>query len=116
MSKGGFWGGGVLRSTVLEVWRRTVGIFQRFAVGVAGQSGPIIRQENSSTFARPTDDFKTVEVELRGGIAEFEQFTKAMRIGDRVRAFCTDGVIEAQKVSQTRFKVIYEVPTTGPIH
>jgi len=116
MSKGAIRGGGVvLRLMVLEVWQRTVSVFQRFAVGVVGQSDTL-RKANSSAVARPTSDFKTVEVELRGGIAEFEQFTKAMRIGDRVRAFCTDGVIEAQKVSATRFKVIYEVQTTGPIH
>jgi hypothetical protein len=32
-----------------------------------------------------------------------------MRIGDRVRAYCDDGVIEAEKVSQTRFKLIYNL-------
>jgi hypothetical protein len=114
MSKGGIWGSGVLLSTVLEGWERAVRVFRRFAVGIAGQSRTI-RQENSSAVARPTNDFKMVRVDLRGGIAEFEKFTKAMRIGDRVRAFCDDGVIEAEKVSQTRFKLIYSVETTGPI-
>jgi hypothetical protein len=67
------------------------------------------RRENSSAVARPTNDFKTVQIDLGGGIAEFEEFTKAMRIGDRVRAYCDDGVIEAEKVSQTRFKLIYNL-------
>src|SRR5262245_2887556 len=115
MSKGGIWGSVVLLSMVLEGWERTVRVFRRFAVGVVGQSRTT-RQENSFAVARPTNDFKTVQVDLRGGIAEFEKFTKAMCIGDRVRAFCDDGVIEAEKVSQTRFKLIYILQTTGPIH
>jgi hypothetical protein len=100
---------------VLEGWQRTVRVFRRFAAGVVGQSRTI-RQENTFAVARPTNDFKTVQVDLRGGIAEFEKFIKAMRIGDRVRAFCDDGVIEAEKVSQTRFKLIYSLETTGLIH
>ena len=115
MSKVGFWGSTVLRSTVLEVWERTVRVFRRFAVGVVGQSRTL-RQANSFAMARSTNDFQTVQIDLRGGIDEFGRFTKAMRIGDRVRAFCVDGVIEAEKVSRTRFKLIYKVETTGPIH
>ena len=120
MSKGGIWGRGVLLSTVLECWEKAVRVFRRFAVGVVGQSRTI-KQENSFAVARPTNEtvhveFKTVQVDLRGGMAEFEKITKAMCIGDRVRAFCVDGVIEAEKVSQTRFKVIYNLETTGLIH
>jgi hypothetical protein len=112
MSKGGIWGSGVLLSALLEGWERTVRVCRRFAVRVVDQS----RQEKGSAVARPTSDFKTVQIDLGGGIAELGEFTKAMRIGDRIRAFCDDGVIEAEKVSQTRFKLIHSVETTGPIH
>ena len=115
MSKRRIWGSGVLLSTVLEAWEKTVRVYRRFSVRVVDQSRTN-RRENSSAVARPTNDFKTVPIDLGGGIAEFEEFTKAMRIGDRVRAFCDDGVIEAEKVSQTRFKLIYNLETTGPIH
>ena len=116
MSKRGTWGSGVLLSAVLEGWERTVRVCRRFAVWVVDQSRTI-RQENSFAVARPTNEFKTVQIDLGGGgIAEFKEFTKAMRIGDRVRACCDDGVIEAEKVSQTRFKLIYNLETTGPIH
>jgi hypothetical protein len=115
MSKGGIWGSGVLLSVLLEGWERTVRVYRRFAVRFVDQSRTI-RQENSFAVARPTNDFKTVQIDLGGGIAKFEEFSKAMRIGDRIRAFCNDGVIEAEKVSQTRFKLIYKVDTTGPIH
>ena len=120
MSKGGIWGSGVLLSTVLECWERAVRVVRRFAAGVVGQSRAM-RHENSFAVAQTSSEtiqveFKTVQVDLRGGIAEFEKVTKAMCIGDRVRAFCADGVIEAEKVSQTRFKVIYDLETTGLIH
>jgi hypothetical protein len=115
MSKGGIWGKGVLLSAVLQGWERTLRVYRRFAVRVVDQSRRI-RQENSFAVVRPTNDFKTVKINLGGGIAEFEEFTKAMRIGDRIRAFCDDGMIEAEKISQTRFKLIHSVETTGPIH
>ena len=97
------------------IWGSAVRVFRRFAVRFVGQSRAI-RQENRFAVARPTNGFRTVHVDLGGGIADFEKFTKAMRIGDRVRAFCEDGVIEAEKISQTRFKLIYKVETTGSIH
>ena len=116
MSRGsGLWGSGELLSELLDWWKRTVGGYRRFAGRIADQSRTI-RQENYFGVARRTnDDFRTVQVDLHGGDAELKEFTKAMRIGDRIRAFCNDGVIEAEKVSQTRFKLIYEVKTTGLI-
>lgn len=56
---------------------------------------------------------KTVQVDLAGGLVELKKITEVMRIGDRIRAFCDDGVIEAEKISPTRFKLIYAVETTG---
>jgi hypothetical protein len=113
MSKGGIWDPGALLSAMLEGWERAVHVFRRFAVRVADQSHT---QENSFAVARANSDFKTVEINLGGGIDKFEEFTKAMRVGDRIRAICDDGVIEAEKVSQTRFKLIHNVETTGPVH
>ena len=115
MSKGRIWGSSVLLSAVLEGWERTVRVYRRLAVRVVDQSRTI-RQENFVAVRRPANDFKTVQIDLGGGIAEFEEFTKAMRIGDRIRAFCNDGMIEAEKVSQTRFKLIHSIEATGTIH
>jgi hypothetical protein len=56
---------------------------------------------------------KMVQLDFAGGLVELKKFTEVMRIGDRIRAFCDDGVIEAEKISPTRFKVIYAVETTG---
>ena len=57
---------------------------------------------------------ETVQVDFAGGLVGFKEFAEALRVGDRIRAFCDDGVIEAEKISPTRFKLIYAVDTTGP--
>src|SRR5215510_7850833 len=66
MSKGGIWGGGVLLSAVLEGWERTVRVCRRLAVRVVNRL-LTIRQENSFAVARPTNHFKTVQIDLGGG-------------------------------------------------
>ena len=40
------------------------------------------------------------------GPMELEKFIKILGIGDRIRVFCDDGVLVAEKVSQTQFKLI----------
>ena len=61
------------------------------------------------------NDRKRVQVDIDGGIVEFNEFIKSLQVGDRVRAFCDDGVIEAEKISATRFKLIYAVETSESI-
>jgi len=38
---------------------------------------------------------------------ELEELIKVLRIGERIRVFCDDGVIVAEKISQTQFKLIH---------
>lgn len=38
---------------------------------------------------------------------ELEEFIKVLGIGDRIRVFCDDGVLVAEKVSQTQFRLIH---------
>jgi hypothetical protein len=58
---------------------------------------------------------KTVQLDFSGGLVEFKKLAKELQVGDRIRAFCDDGVIEAEKISPTQFKLIYALETTGPI-
>jgi len=37
---------------------------------------------------------------------ELEEFIQILRIGDRIRVLCDDGVVVAEKISQTQFKLI----------
>jgi hypothetical protein len=38
---------------------------------------------------------------------EFEEVVKALNIGDRIRVLCDDGVVVAEKISQTQFELIH---------
>lgn len=51
----------------------------------------------------------------RQGI-ELKEFINIMRIGDRIRVFCDDGVLVAEKISHTQFKLIDCQRVSGLIH
>jgi hypothetical protein len=38
---------------------------------------------------------------------ELEEVVKVLNIGDRIRVLCDDGVIVAEKISQTQFELIH---------
>jgi hypothetical protein len=106
--KRGIWGFGSPLSRVRDWCKRTTGRYSRFAgAGDLRMAG----RENRSEVVRPI-----VHVDFDGGLVEFKQFIQVLRIGDRVRVFCDDGVIEAEKISPKLFKLIYVVETTGSIH
>jgi hypothetical protein len=115
MSKGTrIWRRGRL-SAVLDWWKSTVSRYGRFAGGSADQSRTISQQDTFEN-ASSAHELKMVKIGPDSLEAEFREFTEAMRVGDRIRTFCDDGVIEAEKVSQTQFKLVYLVETTGSIH
>ena len=97
-----------------DCFKSTADRYWRLAGGI-GRRSQIVGRENKFEVARPRNASKTVQVDLAGGLEEFKEFIKALRIGDRVRAFCDDGIIEAEKISPTRFKLIYSVETTESI-
>lgn len=104
-----------LLSAMLDWCKRIAGIYWQFASGIAARSRNLGR-ENRFEVARPLNESKMLRVEFDEGLARITEFTEVMRIGDRIRAFCNDGVIEAEKISPTRFKVIYAVETAKSIH
>ena len=48
--------------------------------------------------------------------AEFEEVVKVLNIGDRIRVLCDDGVVVAEKVSQTQFVLIHCQMTSDSVH
>lgn len=97
---------------VLHWCQRTTGRYRRFAS--AGQLRMVGREDGLET-ARSINDSKRLHSDFDRGLIEFKQFIEVLRIGDCVRVFCDDGVIEAEKISPQRFKLIYAVETTGSI-
>jgi hypothetical protein len=58
----------------------------------------------------------TLQIELCGGQIELKELTEVLRIGDRIRLFCNDGVLVAEKVSHTQLKVIQSQGLAELIH
>ena len=47
-----------------------------------------------------------LHADLAGECVELREFIKILNIGDRIRVLCDDGLLVAEKVSETQFKVI----------
>jgi hypothetical protein len=59
---------------------------------------------------------RPVHVDFIGNSVELGQLALALRIGDRVRVHCNDGLLVAEKVSETQFKLLDSKPTADLIH
>lgn len=112
--KHGIWGSGLLLSGMLDWCKRTAGKYWRFTSGIRSRSR-MVGPKDTFGVARPGNASETVRIDFVTGLVEFKKFAEVMPIGDRIRAFCDDGVLEAEKISPTRFKVIYAVETTRSI-
>jgi hypothetical protein len=47
---------------------------------------------------------------------ELEEAVKVLNIGDRIRVLCDDGVVVAEKVSETQFELIHYQMISDSIH
>jgi hypothetical protein len=65
------------------------------------------RQENRFEIARTTNNGQPFQLDFSSERVELKEFAKTLNIGDRIRMFCDDGVLVAEKISQTQFKVLY---------
>jgi len=81
---------------------------ERTAVGLR-----MTRQEEESQIAK---DMQPVHVDFIGNSIELGQLVDALRIGDRVRVLCNDGVLVAEKISETEVRLIDSKPTAELIH
>jgi len=48
----------------------------------------------------------SLQVDFCGERIELKEFIKLLRIGERIRVFCDDGVFVAEKISETQFELI----------
>jgi len=55
------------------------------------------RRRDQFDVARPADEERI----------ELEEFIKILNIGDRIRVLCDDGLLVAEKVSETQFELIH---------
>ena len=113
--KSGIWEVSLPLSAVLDWCKRAADRFRLFAGRIAGQSR-VVGQENQSEVARAMNVIPPVHVDLAGKSVELGELTKALRIGDRVRVFCDDGILVAEKISETQFELIQAEPMAQLVH
>jgi len=63
-----------------------------------------------------TNGQDALRVNLREDRMEFDEFLKSLSIGDRIRVLCDDGVLVAEKVSQTQFELVNSQVLSRFIH
>ena len=102
-------------SAVLDWCKRTAGKYRRFAGSIADQLR-MVGRENQFEVARVMNGIHTLHVDCAGRRVEFSEFIKVLSIGDRIRVLCDDGVLVAEKISQTQFKLIHAETTTDLVH
>ena len=96
-------------SSALAWWKRTAGRYWRFAASTLDG-----RQENQFEIVR-TNNNEPFQLDASEPV-ELKEFAKTLNIGDRIRIFCDDGVLMAEKISQTQFKVLYSETMSERVH
>jgi len=98
-------------SAALGWWKRTAGRYWRFAASIMDG-----RQENQFEIAQTTNNSQPLQLDFALERVELKEFAKTLNIGDRIRMFCDDGVLVAEKISQTQFKVLYSETMSERVH
>jgi hypothetical protein len=59
---------------------------------------------------------QALHADFCGKRVELGEFIKVMSIGDRLRVLCDDGLLVAEKTSETQFKLIHAETMTELVH
>jgi hypothetical protein len=114
-TKRGIWAVGLPLSVVLDWCKRTVGRYGRVAGRIADQSR-WVGKENQFEAARVMNLSHPLHADLAEECVELKEFTKILSVGDRIRVLCDDGVLVAEKISETQFKVIHAEMMAELVH
>jgi len=114
-TKRGIWAVGLTLSVVRDWCKRTAGRYRRVASGNADESR-LVGRENQFAGARVINVSHPLPVDFAGKRIELREFMKVLSIGDRVRVFCDDGVVVAEKISKTQFKLIHTEMMAESVH
>ena len=113
--KHGIWAVGVPLSAVLDLCKRTADRCRRFAGRITDQFR-MAGRENQLEVARVVNVSHPLHVDFAGESVALTEFIKTLSIGDRIRVFCDDGVVVAEKISQTQFKEIHVEMMADLVH
>jgi hypothetical protein len=73
-------------------------------------------RRDPSEVALPTNIGQGIEVDFCGKRIELRKLTRLLSVGDRIRILCDDGVLVAEKVSPTQFKLIQSQTAGELVH
>lgn len=106
MSKGrGIWGISLPLAAALDKCKNAARRIWRFSSSLLWSIAPRLRHDPFEV-TRPTNSSPPLEIDFCQRRMELEEFIQILRIGDRIRVLCDDGVVVAEKISQTQFKLI----------
>ena len=96
---------GLLLSAMLDRCKRTAA---RYWQCVSGIVRPTVGGHGSDPFesVRPVNVGQPPQIDFCGEDIELKELISMLTIGDRIRILCDDGVLVAEKISQTQFKLI----------
>jgi hypothetical protein len=94
-------------SAVSDRCKRIAVRFRRFAVGIV----------RSITGRQQVPQFDAVQaVRIVHENIELKESLKLLRIGDRLRVSCNDGILVVEKISQTQVKLVHSQAITELVH
>ena len=111
----GIWAVGSPLSAVLNWYRRTAGRCRRLALRIAYQLRMLGRRKQFEA-AEVIKVSPPFHADFAGSPLELGEFTRILSIGDRIRVLCDDGVLVAEKVSETQFRVIHTQTMAELVH
>ena len=107
VSKGrGIWRISLPSSAALDRCKKTACRCWRLACGIIW-SITARRRRDQFDGARPTKVSQPLEIDFCQRRMELDELIQLLNIGDRIRVLCNDGVVVAEKISQTQFKLIH---------
>lgn len=74
------------------------------------------RRRSQLEVARATNARRPPQIGSSEHLITLENSIKVLRIGDCIRVLCDDGVVVAEKVSQTQFKLIQYQAMSEVVH
>lgn len=102
-------------SAVLDLCKRAADRCRRFANRIADQFR-MARREDRIEVARVLKASHPIQADFTGKAVDLKEFVKTLNIGDRIRVFCDDGIVLAEKISQTQFREINAETMSEMVH
>ena len=109
------WAVGFPLSAMLDWYKKAAGRYRRFA-GIIADQLRMAERENQSEVARVMNVRHPLPAHFDGKRVELREFIKVLSIGDRIRVLCDDGVLVAEKISETQFKIIHTETMAELVH